>query len=207
MSRFSAFATEWGKPITITSGFRNDREQAELWVRANKFKEPGIYTPALPENETKITYKGQEFTVPGSGHKSSHAGQALDISSMGIGPAPTIIDAILSKHGLVRPFMKNDPVHVQTSAAEGAVLSGPSSGYKPNLTMHGTEAIIPLKNESVPVEITTDSTVGQTLVSLNSLMQQLLEMNAASVGLLQSIERTNSNTAVATEKTARYASN
>jgi hypothetical protein len=35
-------------------------------------------------------------------------------------------------------------IHAEISAANGAILSGPSSGYKPNLTMHGTEAIVPL---------------------------------------------------------------
>jgi hypothetical protein len=34
--------------------------------------------------------------------------------------------------------------HAAVSAANGAILSGPTSGYKPNLTMHGTEAIVPL---------------------------------------------------------------
>ena len=32
--------------------------------------------------------------------------------------------------------------------ANGGILSGPSSGYKPKLTMHGTEAIVPLNNSS-----------------------------------------------------------
>jgi len=35
-------------------------------------------------------------------------------------------------------------IHAQVSAASGAVLSGPSGGYSPGLTMHGTEAIVPL---------------------------------------------------------------
>jgi hypothetical protein len=35
-------------------------------------------------------------------------------------------------------------IHAEISAANGAILSGPASGYKPNLTMHGTEAIVPL---------------------------------------------------------------
>jgi hypothetical protein len=35
-------------------------------------------------------------------------------------------------------------IHAEVSAANGAILSGPSSGYRPNLTMHGTEAIVPL---------------------------------------------------------------
>jgi hypothetical protein len=37
-------------------------------------------------------------------------------------------------------------IHAEVSAANGAILSGPMSGYKPNLTMHGTEAIVPLTN-------------------------------------------------------------
>lgn len=35
-------------------------------------------------------------------------------------------------------------IHAQVSAAEGALLSGPQQGYTPNLTMHGTEAIVPI---------------------------------------------------------------
>ena len=35
-------------------------------------------------------------------------------------------------------------IHAEISAANGAILSGPASGYKPNLTMHGTEAVVPL---------------------------------------------------------------
>lgn len=38
------------------------------------------------------------------------------------------------------------------AAATGAVLTGPASGYKPNLTMHGTEAIVPLAGGAVPVK-------------------------------------------------------
>jgi len=37
-----------------------------------------------------------------------------------------------------------DHLHAEVSAANGAILSGPTSGYKPNLTMHGTEAVVPL---------------------------------------------------------------
>lgn len=36
--------------------------------------------------------------------------------------------------------------HAAVSAAGGAVLTGPSGGYRPNLTMHGTEAIVPLNS-------------------------------------------------------------
>jgi hypothetical protein len=37
-------------------------------------------------------------------------------------------------------------IHAEISAARGAILSGPSGGYQPNLTMHGTEAVIPLNS-------------------------------------------------------------
>ena len=37
-------------------------------------------------------------------------------------------------------------IHAEISAANGAILSGPAGGYKPNLTMHGTEAIVPLNS-------------------------------------------------------------
>ena len=37
-------------------------------------------------------------------------------------------------------------IHAEVSAANGAILSGPSGGYRPNLTMHGTEAIVPLNS-------------------------------------------------------------
>lgn len=37
-----------------------------------------------------------------------------------------------------------DHIHTEVSAAQGAILSGPMGGYKPNLTMHGTEAVVPL---------------------------------------------------------------
>ena len=42
----------------------------------------------------------------------------------------------------------------EVSAADGAVMSGPKSGYKPNLLMHGDEAIVPLGNgRKIPVNL------------------------------------------------------
>ena len=39
-------------------------------------------------------------------------------------------------------------IHAEVSAANGAILSGPMSGYQPNLTMHGTEAVVPLNTSA-----------------------------------------------------------
>jgi uncharacterized protein YcbK (DUF882 family) len=35
--------------------------------------------------------------------------------------------------------------HAAVSAQDGAILSGPATGYKPDLMMHGTEAIVPME--------------------------------------------------------------
>lgn len=50
-------------------------------------------------------------------------------------------------------------IHAEVSAASGAILSGPTSGYRPNLTMHGTEAVVPLPDgRSIPVSSGGEST-------------------------------------------------
>jgi len=49
-------------------------------------------------------------------------------------------------------------IHAEISAANGAILSGPRSGYRPNLTMHGTEAVVPLPDgRSIPVSGSSES--------------------------------------------------
>ena len=71
------------------------------------------------------------------------------------------------------------------AAANGAVLSGPASGYKPNLTMHGTEAIVPLANGGVPVESPVMTELLQTLknapagttINLAPLVEKMSENN------------------------------
>ena len=91
-----------------------------------------------------------------SKHKS---GRALDIVLNDPGKYESVLGTIKGMPGVSfaqyeRAGQKNangsvasgDHIHAEVSAARGAILSGPSSGYKPNLTMHGTEAIVPLNN-------------------------------------------------------------
>jgi hypothetical protein len=79
--------------------------------------------------------------------KSLHQlGRALDIQSDQV--------ADLASQGLLGKFgfktLAGDPPHI--SMATGGILSGPRSGYQPNLTMHGTEAVVPLPDgRSIPV--------------------------------------------------------
>lgn len=45
-------------------------------------------------------------------------------------------------------------IHAEIQAAAGAILTGPSSGYRPNLTMHGTEAVVPMTDgKAIPVDM------------------------------------------------------
>jgi hypothetical protein len=86
----------------------------------------------------------QAAVDPGSNPKAApgmslhQAGRALDIQSDQ--RAYLESKGLLVQHGF-RP-LAGDPPHI--SAANGAILSGPMSGYQPNLTMHGTEAVVPL---------------------------------------------------------------
>lgn len=63
--------------------------------------------------------------------------------------------------------------HAEVSAANGAILSGPMSGYKPNLTMHGTQAIVPLNSGSQPTASGAD--VNMKLESLMSVLNEQMD--------------------------------
>ena len=98
-----------------------------------------------------------------SKHKS---GRALDIVLNDPGKYESVLGTIKGMPGVSfaqyeRAGQKNangsvatgDHIHAEVSAARGAILSGPASGYKPNLTMHGTEAIVPLNNPNATAGI------------------------------------------------------
>ena len=90
--------------------------------------------------------------------KSKHAsGQAFDIVLNDASKYESVLGQVKSITGVSfaqfeRAGQKNpngsvatgDHIHAEVSAANGAILSGPMGGYKPNLTMHGTEAVVPL---------------------------------------------------------------
>ena len=72
-----------------------------------------------------------------------------------------------------------------THMAGGGVLTGPASGYKPNLTMHGTEAIVPLKDGGVPVNSPEMAELIQALkssptgasINIGPLVEKMVENN------------------------------
>lgn len=89
-------------------------------------------------------------------HKS---GRALDLVLNDPEKYPGVLDLVKSMPGVKfaqfeQAGQKNangsvatgSHIHAEVSAARGAILSGPASGYQPNLTMHGAEAVIPLNS-------------------------------------------------------------
>jgi hypothetical protein len=73
----------------------------------------------------------------------------------------------LNNQGL-RQKVRNDPVHF--SFGDGGIASGPTTGYTAEL--HGTEAVIPLKNGAVPVSLDMKNAmqpggVGPTFAGMN----------------------------------------
>ena len=91
-----------------------------------------------PDEQVSVDSGGNPKAAAG---KSLHNfGRAIDIQSDQ--RAYLESEGLLTKYGF-RP-LAGDPPHI--SAASGAILSGPMGGYRPNLTMHGTEAVIPLNS-------------------------------------------------------------
>jgi hypothetical protein len=82
------------------------------------------------------------MAVAKPGRSKHEQGLAIDIQNYKDSAA---VSAMNSK-GL-KQTVPNDPVHFEIpSAEEGGIVSGPASGYQ--TTMHGTEAVIPMQNNS-----------------------------------------------------------
>jgi hypothetical protein len=93
-----------------------------------------------PEEQAAVNPGSNPKAAPGM--SLHNVGRAVDIQSDQ--------RQFLESAGLLGTYgfkpLAGDPPHI--SAANGAIISGPTSGYKPNLTMHGTEAIVPLNGST-----------------------------------------------------------
>ena len=124
-----------GKKFIINSAKRDPADQERLWNESVAAGRPG---------------KGPTgMAVAQPGRSPHEKGLAVDIQNYN-DPAAV---AAMNRRGLSQK-VPGDPVHF--SFGDGGIATGPKSGYP--ATLHGTEAVIPLKNGSVPVSLSmTDS--------------------------------------------------
>lgn len=136
---------------------------------------------------------------PNSKHQQ---GKALDFTITDPSKAASIADIVRGIPGISKVIDEyanpsaratGKHIHAEISAANGAILSGPISGYKPNLTMHGTEAIVPLNSGS-----STALSGADTGAKLETLMSVLNEQMDAQTRVMRDI-------ADYTRKTSQYA--
>ena len=154
-----------GRTVEVTSAVRDRAKQAELY-------------------EAYVSGKSKFPAAPPGGSKHE-LGHAVDISQAVADDMDRM--GLLKKYGLSRP-VANDPVHLEVSAANGAVLSGPMSGYRPNLTMHGTEAIVPLNSPAAQSAFgSSDQTnlMSAQLDKLDELVRVMQNQVSVSTKILQ----------------------
>ena len=91
-------------------------------------------------------------------------------------------------------------------AAAGGVFDGPKSGYA--ATLHGMEAVIPLKDGAVPVSMSQEFNMTATnLGELVSIMKSNVDMQASMLAVLDEMRRSQNTTADNTGRMVAYASN
>lgn len=145
-----------------------------------------------PEEQAKTDSGTNPKAAPGmSLHQQ---GRAVDINSSQRNKLEQL--GLLAQSGF-KP-LANDPPHIYMK--DGGILSGPESGYKPNLVAHGSEAVIPLKTGSVPVSfndgsITRDiqsamtdaiaSMAGPLLEAMSEMIREQKNTNSINQKLLQ----------------------
>ena len=119
-----------GKTLQINSALRTKEDQLRLYNETIRLNTPGFGPSGMP--------------VAKPGTSSHELGNAVDIQNY---RDPAAIEA-LKRQGLMQTVPK-DPVHFtmpKVGAEEGGILKGPASGY--NARLHGTEAVIPMNNNS-----------------------------------------------------------
>jgi len=91
-------------------------------------------------------------------------------------------------------------------AAQGGVFDGPKSGY--SATLHGNEAVIPLKDGAVPVSMSQEFNMTATnLGELVNQMRSTMGVQERMITVLEEIRRAQTTTADNTSRMAAYASN
>lgn len=131
------------------------------------------------------------------GGNSLHSqGRALDFTLTDPSKAAAVADMIRSIPGISKVIDEyanpsrsatGGHIHAEISAASGAILSGPMSGYRPNLTMHGTEAIVPLNTPAAQSALGgfDSGIMSQQLEKLDEIVRVMQTQVSVSTKILQ----------------------
>jgi hypothetical protein len=111
-----------GKKLNITSAYRSDQKQAELWARANYLGDKSIITPAKPRQATDVVINGKTYHVPGGGSSAHNLGRAIDMNAAQAKEFVKYAKAVGLRWG--GDFSSGyDPVHFDNMTSTGASYS------------------------------------------------------------------------------------
>jgi hypothetical protein len=174
-----------GDASAIMDAAGGGRDLSNLRIKSSEATAGGESNPALIELANAIQNKlGGDLKYfsafndkyhQGLDRDSAHkTGNALDFTLTDPKQAATVASMIQSMPGVKKVINEyanlssggtGGHIHAEISAANGAILSGPSSGYRPNLTMHGTEAIVPLNQGMGAMGSSSDSDANLDLLA------------------------------------------
>jgi len=168
--RLMAAAQVYGKPLTITSGYRSYAKQKELWDQSER-----LGTPGRGPGGMLVAKPGQ------SKHESR---MAVDIQEAK--NDPNAVKALTSQ-GLTQPYGRDDPVHFEIAGLKTESARGSSSASGPSVQSSAPT--------STAMSSTDDSMVrvmASIRDSINSKMQEMIDKVAESNGILEKIMRRSS---------------
>jgi hypothetical protein len=157
--RLMAAAEVYGKPLTISSGFRSSAKQKELY---EDYKAGRSRFPAAPPGSSK--------------HES---GMAVDIAEY---KDPAAVAALRSQ-GLMQT-VSGDPVHFEVSGPKTEAASGSSSASGTSVQSSAPTTTAMSSSDDNLIRVMIDMRN-----SLNSKMQEMVDKVAESNGILEKIMR------------------
>lgn len=164
-----------GKKLIINSAMRSRADQERLYNETVSAGRPGIGPTGM--------------AVAKPGNSAHESGLAVDIQQ-GKGDREAI--NALNQQGLYQT-VPGDPVHFTPRNISGAfgwqgTVSGPMSGYKPNITMHGTEKL-DIRPATAANDFDPSKSGNESLDKLVERIDDLIQISRNQLGVNEKILR------------------
>jgi muramidase (phage lysozyme) len=146
--------------------------------------------------------KGMDAYVSGKMSKEQFADRVAKVwASMPLASGKGAYDGVGSNKAI-----GSRAEYLAAFARDGGIFDGPKSGYA--ATLHGMEAVIPLKNGAVPVSMSQEfNMTAANLGELVAILKSNTGMQDRMLAVLEDIKRSQSSTADNTSRMAAVASN